>query len=161
MSTSAPETTYVAEPGSLEATTTAVIPAPREDVFRCFVDPELLPKWWAPPELEVKIDKLATKHGESWRILNLDEDGNEYGFRGVVHDIVPNESVCQTFEFEGMPGHVAMQTTTFEDAGGGTRVYEQMVFQTVEDRDGMSESGMKEHAPVSMAQLTEVAQSLG
>jgi len=36
-----------------------------------------------------------------------------------------------------------------------------MVFQTVEDRDGMSESGMKEHAPVSMAQLTEVAQSLG
>jgi uncharacterized protein YndB with AHSA1/START domain len=160
MSTSAPETTYTAEPGSLEATTVAVIDAPREAVYRCFVDPELLPKWWAPPELKVEIEKLGTRHGESWRVLNIDEDGNEYAFRGAVHEIVPNERICQTFEFESLPGHVAMQTATFEDADGGTRVHEQMVFQSVEDRDGMSESGMKEHAPVSMAQLAEVARSL-
>ena len=161
MTTTAPETTYTAEPGSLEATTLAVIDAPREAVYRCFTDPDLLPRWWSPPELEVRIEKFAKSPGEAWRIINVDADGNEYAFRGVIHDAVKNERICQTFEFEGEPGNVALQAAAFEDAEGGrTRVSEQIVFQSIEARDGMSEAGMKDFAPVGMAQLQEVAQSL-
>jgi uncharacterized protein YndB with AHSA1/START domain len=160
MTTTSPETKFVAEPGSHEATTTAVIDGPREAVFRAYVEPDLLARWWAPPEYEVKIEKLEMTPGGSWRILNIDAEGNEYAFRGVNHDVVPNERICQTFEFDGVPGHVCLQTATFEDADGGTKVTGHVVFQSVEDRDGMKESGMEEHAPIGMAQLAEVVKGL-
>jgi uncharacterized protein YndB with AHSA1/START domain len=160
MSTSTPETTFVAEPGSHEGKSIAVIEAPREAVFRAHVEPELLAQWWAPPQLEVKIDEFDPTPGGSWRILNYDEDGNEYAFRGVNHDVVPNERIVQTFEWEGLPGHVCLQTATFEDADGGTRLTAQAVFQSVEDRDGMADSGWREQAPIGMAQLNEVAKRL-
>jgi uncharacterized protein YndB with AHSA1/START domain len=160
MTTTAPETEFVAEPGSLEATTTAVIDAPRETVFRCYVEPGLLARWWAPPKYEVKIEALDPTPGGSWRFLVLQNGKEDAAFRGVCHGVIPNESICQTFEWEGLPGHVCMQTATFEDAGGGTKVTEQIVFQSVADRDGMAEAGMKEQAPVGMAQLSEVARSL-
>jgi len=161
MTTTTPETTYVAEPGSYEATTTAVIDAPREAVFRCFTEPDLIVQWWAPPKYTVEVDAFDPTPGGGWRFLVLDEDGKEdAAFRGVCHDVVPNESICQTFEWEGLPGHVCLQTATFEEVDGGTRVTEQAVFQSVADRDGMSESGMKEQAPVGMAKLAEVARSL-
>jgi len=159
MTTTAPETEYVAEPGSYEATTTAVIDAPREAVFRCFVEPDLLARWWAPPKYEVEIEKFDPTPGGSWRFLVVDGDSKD-AFKGVCHDVVPNERITQTFEWEGLPGHVCLQTATFEDADGGTKVTEQVVFQSVEDRDGMSEAGMKEQAPIGMAALSEVARSL-
>ena len=161
MSTTAPETTFVAEPGSHEATTVAVIDAPREAVYRCFVEPDLLARWWAPPRYAVEIEEFDPTPGGRWRFLNIDpDDGSEHVFKGVCHDAVANERICQTFEWEGLPGHVCLQTAGFEDAEGGTRVTEQIVFQSVADRDGMAEAGMKEQAPVGMAQLQEVAKSL-
>lgn len=160
MTATAPKTDYVAEPGSHEATTTAVIDAPREAVYRCFVEPDLLVRWWAPPKYEVEIDEHDPTPGGRWRFIVGPGTDEEAAFKGVCHDLVENERVCQTFEWEGLPGHVSLQTATFEDADGGTRVVEHVVFQSVEDRDGMSESGMKEHAPIGMAQLQEVAQSL-
>lgn len=36
----------------------------------------------------------------------------------------------------------------------------QVVFQSVEDRDGMLESGMREQAPIGMAGLNQLAKSL-
>ncbi|HRN68963.1 MAG TPA: SRPBCC domain-containing protein, partial [Promineifilum sp.] len=70
--------------------------------------------------------------------------GNVYAFHGVYHDVVAPERIVQTFEYEGMPGHVVMETAVFEDLGDGkTRVVTQSVFQSVEDRDGMAASGME------------------
>jgi uncharacterized protein YndB with AHSA1/START domain len=160
MTTTAPETKFVAEPGSLEATSIAVIDAPREAVFRCYVEPELLAQWWAPPEYEVQIEEYDLRPGGRWRFLNADPDGEAWAFRGVIHDVVPNERIVQTFEFEGMPGHVCLQTATLEDADGGTRVTHQALFQSVADRDGMKDSGMEQQAPVGMAALAEIARSL-
>ena len=160
MTTTSPDTQFVAAPGSHEATTTAVIDAPREAVFRCFVEPDLLMRWWAPPKYEVKIEEFDPTPGGRWRFIVGPDTDESAAFKGVCHDIVENERICQTFEWEGLPGHVSLQTATFEDADGGTKVTEQMVFQSVADRDGMAESGMKDHAPVGMAQLQEVAKSL-
>jgi hypothetical protein len=59
-----------------------------------------------------------------------------------------------------MPGHVCLQTLTLEDAEGGTKVTQHAVFQSVEDRDGMAETGAREFAPVGMAQLAEVLRQM-
>ncbi|QGG94544.1 SRPBCC family protein [Actinomarinicola tropica] len=157
---SAPETTFVAEPGSHAATTTAVIAAPIENVWRAHVEPDLFVQWWGPAELTSRVETWEPTSGGSWRVVHIDPEGGEYGFRGVYHEVVPQERLIFTFEFEGMPGHVCLETHTFEAVEGGTRVTQHAVFQSVEDRDGMAESGMEAHAPVAMAQLQAVASSL-
>ena len=156
-----PETTLVAEPGSHETTVSAVIDAPVAAVWRAHVDPDLFVRWWGPAELTSKVDRFEPETGGSWRIVHVDPEGGEYGFRGVYHEVVPDERLVLTFEFEGMPGHVCLERHTFEPVDGGTLVTQHAVFQSVEDRDGMLQSGMEQHAPVAMAQLQEVARSIG
>jgi uncharacterized protein YndB with AHSA1/START domain len=55
-----------------------------------------------------------------------------------------------------MPGHVILETSTFEEFKGKTKLIVTDLFQTVEDRDGMFNSGMKEGATESMDRLEEL-----
>jgi hypothetical protein len=52
----------------------------------------------------------------------------------------------QTFEYEGFPGHVSVETMTLEEQGERTLMTVHSVFDSVEDRDGMVASGMEEGA---------------
>jgi uncharacterized protein YndB with AHSA1/START domain len=52
--------------------------------------------------------------------------------------------MVQTFEFEGAPGNVSMDTLTLEEHDGTTTVRSNSVFQSVEARDAMVQSGMAE-----------------
>jgi uncharacterized protein YndB with AHSA1/START domain len=87
---------------------------------------------------------MDARPGGSWRWVQSDGDGNTYGFRGVFHDVVAPERIVQTFEFDGVPGHVSLESAVFEAQGGKTRVTMHSVYQSVEDRDGMAGSGMGE-----------------
>ena len=49
----------------------------------------------------------------------------------------------QTFEFEGAPGHVSLETLTFEEHGDTTVIRANSVYQSVADRDAMIASGME------------------
>ena len=63
----------------------------------------------------------------------------------------------QTFEWEGMPGHVVVETATFEDLGDGrTKVSTRSLFHTTEERDGMLASGMEIGLGESYEQLDEL-----
>ena len=55
-----------------------------------------------------------------------------------------------------MPGHISLETVTLADQGGKTLVTDQVVFQSVEDRDGMYQSGMVEGATESMDRFAEL-----
>jgi uncharacterized protein YndB with AHSA1/START domain len=60
----------------------------------------------------------------------------------------------QTFEWDGMPGYVAVNTITFEDLGGErTRVTTVSLFHTTGERDGMIQSGMERGLNESYAAL--------
>ena len=62
------------------------------------------------------------------------------GFEGRYREVTAPERLVQTFEWDGMPGYVAIETTTFEELGEGrTRVVTVTLFHTVEERDGMLE----------------------
>jgi uncharacterized protein YndB with AHSA1/START domain len=74
--------------------------------------------------------------------------------------VVAPERTVATFEFEGIPGHVLLQTATFEALGDRTRVVQQAVFQSVEDRDGMVASGMKRGSDDSMDRLAELLEKM-
>ncbi len=152
--------TVVAEPGKQETILTRTFDAPRELVFKAFTDPELLGRWWGLRNTTSIIDQIEVRPGGHWRFIERDGEGNEYAFRGVYHDVVAPERIVQTFEFEGMPGHVLLETTIFEDVGGKTKMVSQSVFQSVEDRDGMVASGMEYGAEEGYQQLDELLATL-
>src|SRR5687767_4190789 len=112
----------IAEPGKQEIILTRNFDAPRELVFKAFIDPKLVERWWGPRGLTTTVDQMDVKKGGIWRYVQRDENGNEYGFNGVYHHIAAPEQLVFTFEFEGMPGHVLLETVTFEEHGGKTKI---------------------------------------
>ena len=150
MSTKKNKTTIIAEPGKQELFITREFDAPRELVFQAHTDAELYAQWLGPRGLDTRFEIFEPVSGGRYRFIQKDKDGNEYAFRGVTHDVTAPERIIGTFEFEGLPesGHVLLETTKFEALPGNrTRITSQSVFQSVEDRDGMIQSGM-EHGVV-------------
>lgn len=132
-----------AEPGVPQIIATREVDAPPDLVYRAFTDPDLLVQWLGPRRLTMKIDRYEVRDGGSWRYIHMDEDGTAYGFHGVFHGEPSPQGIVQTFEFEGYPGHVQLDTARFEEVDGSTIVHINSVFQSVEDRDGMLQSGME------------------
>lgn len=151
--------TFTAEPGGSQVITSRHLPAPPEKVFQAFTNAELIAKWWGPRQYETIIDEYEPRRGGCWRFIHKDESG-EYGFRGVIHELLLNERITQTFEFEGMPGHVVLEQLTLAPEGDGTRVTTVSAFSSVEDRDGMVNSGMEGGLTESYDRLEELVQTI-
>ncbi len=147
------KTQIIAEQGVPQILITKEFDAPRELLFRAHIDPALLVQWLGPRTLTMTIDRLEARDGGRWRYTHRDADGNEYAFHGVYHGAPSPDGIVQTFEFEGTPGHVSLQTLTFEDLGGTTLLRQNAVFQSVEDRAGMRQSGMEDGVNDSMERL--------
>ena len=88
------------------------------------------------------------------------EDNKPYAFRGVYHGTPSPDGVVSTFEFEGMPGHVCLETVTFEETDGRTLLRQNTAYQSVEDRDEALRSGIEEGATDSVERLDELASRL-
>ncbi len=151
----------IAEPGKQEIVITRIFDAPRELVFRAITDPNLIPQWWGPKGLTTVVDRMDVRPGGVWRFAQRDAGGNEFAFHGVYHAIVSPERLVSTFEFEGTPGHVLLETETFEEQDGKTKLTDQNVFQSVEDRDGMLSSGMEDGWAETMDRFADLLAKIG
>lgn len=154
------QSTIKVEPNKQEIIITRLFDAPRASIFKAYTDPELLSQWWGPSRYTTIVEKLEAKHGGSWKFLNKDQDGNTYAFKGVYHVVEEPENLVYTFEFEGVAGHVALETIHLEDRDGKTFMTDTLVFQTIEDRDGMIASGMESGAKESMDRLEQLAKDI-
>ena len=65
------------------------------------------------------------------------------------------------FEFEGAPGHVSLDTMTLEERNGRTIVRTNSLFQSVEARDAMVQSGMADGMSQGYDQLEELLEKQG
>ena len=137
------KTATVSTPTDREIHIERVFDAPRDVVFATYTDPELIPEWWGPYGTTTIVDRMDVRDGGDWRFLARDQDGTETAFRGTYRTVVPGERIVQTFEWEGMPGYVPVETAVFEDLGDRTKVTTTSIFHTAEERDGMLESGME------------------
>jgi uncharacterized protein YndB with AHSA1/START domain len=145
----------VADPGTHDIVVTRSFDAPRDLVFAAYTDPDAVRQWWGQGTSETVVDELEARAGGRWRFVERDGEGNEWGFHGVYHETVAPERIVNTFEFEGMPGHVLLETTTFEEQDGRTLMTSLSVFQSVADRDGMLQSGMESGAAESYDRLDQ------
>src|SRR5439155_19916464 len=133
-----------------------VFDAPRDRVFAAFTDPKLVPEWWGLRETTTVVDQMDVRPGGSWRFVIRNSDGSETAFRGTYREVTPPERIVQTFEWEGLPGHVSVETATFEELGDRTKVTTTSLFHTNEERDGMLGSGMEQGMNEAYARLGEL-----
>jgi len=132
----------VTTPSEREIVMTRVFEAPRELVWRAFTEPEMIAKWWGRGN-KLVIERMEVERGGHWRFVEHGPDG-AHGFEGRFREVTPPERIVQTFEWDGMPGHVAVNTAVFVDLGDGrTEVVTTALFHTTEERDGMLSSGME------------------
>ena len=108
----------------------------------------------------VFVDKMDPRPGGDWRFVTDGPDGSN-AFRGTFRAIEPPERIEQTFEWEGMPGHVVVETATFEDLGDRTKVTTTSLFHTTEERDGMLGSGMEGGMNETFQRLDELLAKQG
>jgi uncharacterized protein YndB with AHSA1/START domain len=150
------QTIITALPGSQAVIVTRTINAPREVVFKTVSDPLMIPHWWGPRRLTTKVIKMVATPGGSWRFLQWDNDGKEYAFHGVYHDVVIPERLVYTMEYEGMPGHASLNIDQFDEQIGKTLMTSTTVFQSIEDRDQMLQWGMEEGTTEITNRLNEL-----
>jgi uncharacterized protein YndB with AHSA1/START domain len=131
-------------PSDLEVRMVRVFAAPRALVFEAHAKCEHLKHWWArgnPMDCE-----LDFRPGGSYRFVEHAPDGQQYAFRGEFREIKAPERIVQTFEFEGMPGKVCVETLELTEQDGRTTVTSVTRFDTKDDRDGMVATGMADGA---------------
>jgi uncharacterized protein YndB with AHSA1/START domain len=59
--------------------------------------------------------------------------------------VTPQDRMVYTFEWDGKPAYVIVETVEFADLGDGrTKVVNLSLFRTTEERDDMLQSGMEE-----------------
>ena len=134
--------------------------APRDLVFEAHSSCEHMSRWWGPRKYEIVGCEIDFRPGGKWRIVHRGPDGEEYAFRGEYREIVPPERIVWTFEFEGFPGAVSVETMTLEEHDGKTTFTATSVWDTQEQRDQMLQSGMEEGATETMERLDEYLEIL-
>lgn len=132
-----------------------IFDASRDRVWRAFTDPTLVAQWWGRGN-KLVVERMEVERGGHWRYVEHASDGVE-GFEGRYREVTPQDRIVRTFEWDGMPAHVIIESTTFEDLGNGrTRVVTDSLFHTTEERDGMLSSGMETGLNESYAALDRV-----
>ncbi len=150
----------VSTPTDREIRIERIFNASRDRVWRAMTDPKLVAQWWGRGN-KLVIERMEVERGGHWRYVEHGPDG-VHGFEGRYREVTPPERVVQTFEWDGMPGYVAVNTMTLEDLDDGrTKVVTTSLFHTTEERDGMLRSGMEQGLNQSYAALDKVLATVG
>ena len=150
----------VSTPSDTEIQMTRAFDAPRDLVFEAHTSAEHMKNWWGPRKYETVSAEVDFREGGTWRIVHRGPEGDEHGFRGEFREIVPPEKIVWTFEYEGAPGQIAVETLTLEERDGKTTLTAISDAGSKEARDAILESGMQEGAAETWDRLAEYVETL-
>lgn len=126
--------------------------APRKKVWQAWTEADQIEQWWGPRGFTTRVDKLEFQPGGEFIYVMLDGDDNEYPSVGMFKEIAKAERIVATDEFgdsdknekaapEGLPTGM-INTTSFDDVGGQTKVTISIMHQSMEDRKKHQEMGV-------------------
>jgi uncharacterized protein YndB with AHSA1/START domain len=104
------------------------IPAPPEQVYRAWLDPDLIRRWLSPGVIEVTSVEVEERVGGRYRIRHADASGDIGGFECELVELVPAERIVFRWGFAGPeeesgPVFDSMLTITLAVApAGGTEL---------------------------------------
>lgn len=95
-----------------------VFNAPRERVFRAWIEPQLMAQWWGPEGYTAPVCELDARPGGAWLVHMCSSEGHVQVMGGTYHEIAePAKIVCTTFVKDGERFLVeGLHVVTFEVA---------------------------------------------
>jgi uncharacterized protein YndB with AHSA1/START domain len=101
--------------------------APRDQIWRCWTEPELLKQWFCPRPWKTVIAEIDLRPGGANRFLMQGPDGEESDNHGVYLEVVPKRRLVFTDAYTGAwrPSDKPFFTgiVEMEDAGKGKTRY--------------------------------------
>jgi len=147
-----------------ELTITRLVDAPREALFRCWTDPDLIPLWFCPPPWGVSEAHTDVRTGGSTLIVMRGPNGEEIPSRGVYLEVIPNEKIVFTDAFTEawVPSDKPFMTgiLTFANEGGKTRYTAVVRHWTAEDMAQHQAMGFEQGWGIATDQLEALAKRI-
>lgn len=118
--------------------------ARREQVWKAFTDPELIPRWWGPHGTMTTVAEMDVRPGGKWRYVSRGPNRDDVEFYGEYLKVDPPRGFEWTFMFDvdGLGPQGGPETFTFEDVGGKTKVTSVAQMGSVEAIEGALSTGM-------------------
>ena len=128
-----------------ELVLTRLIDAPREKLFRCWTDPQLMKQWFAPLPWTIAHAEMELRPGGKTVFVMRSPEGQEFPNPGVVLEVVKNEKLVFTDAYTEAwkPSAKPFMTAivTFADEGGKTRYTATALHWTAEDKKAHEDMG--------------------
>lgn len=142
-----------------------ILNAPREKVWRCWTEPELMKQWFAPAPWTTPRVEIDLRPGGSSLVVMRSPEGQEMPNPGVYLEVVPNERLVFTDAFTRAwePSEKPFMTgvLTFADAGAGkTRYVATVRHWSVADREAHEKMGFHQGWTICAHQLEALAGKL-
>lgn len=142
-----------------------IIDAPRQNIYRCWTEPKLLTRWFAPKPWTTPRAEMDVHPGGSSMVVMAGPDGSEFENPGLYLEVVPGERLVFTDAFTKAwePSERPFMTVvlTMEDEGSGkTRYIARVKHWTAEGREQHEKMGFHEGWGQCTDQLEELAKSL-
>jgi uncharacterized protein YndB with AHSA1/START domain len=79
-----------------------ILPAPPAEVYRAWLDPELLLRWSAPVEYDAVRVEVEDRVGGHYRCWHVDAEGRDVGgYDCTILELVPDERIVLQWQFVG------------------------------------------------------------
>ena len=152
-------------PATNDLVLTRIIDAPRDKLYRCWTEPELLKQWFCPRPWTTPVVETDVRPGGSSYFLMRGPEGQEMPNRGVYLEVVKNQKLVFTDAYTKAwePAEKPFFTgiITFEDLGGGrTRYTATARHWRAEDREAHEKMGFHEGWGICADQLAALAKTL-
>jgi uncharacterized protein YndB with AHSA1/START domain len=152
---------------------TRVFDAPRELVYRMWVEPEHLARWWGPRMMKTPVCQIDVRPGGAYRIVMRTPDATDYPITGKFVEVSAPHRLVLTMDCtehpaawhdmvkpdrkkgEDNPAGIMHTTVTFEESGGKTTMTVRTKFASRPIAESMKKMGMREGWSESLDRLTE------
>lgn len=150
---------------SRELAISRILDVPREAVYRCWTDPEIITRWFTPPPWKTIHAELDVRPGGSSLVIMQSPEGQKVPNRGVYLEVVPNERLVATDAYTSAwipsPRPFMTLVLTFEEAGRGkTRYTARVLHWSDEARAEHERMGFHQGWAIATDQLEATARAL-
>ncbi len=123
-----------------EIAATRIFDAPRDLVWRAWIDPKQIVQWWGPNGFTTTTYEMEVKPGGIWRFVMHGPDGRDYHNRITFLEVLaPERLVFRHGGGDDVEPVNHTTTVTFADLGGRTRLEMRMLFVSAEARRFVAE----------------------
>lgn len=147
------DTTFKVDRDNLEVHASRSYATTKARLFEACSTADQIKQWWGPAKYETVVEEHDFRVGGKWRYVHTSDD-ERYVFNGEFTEIDEPNKIVMTFEYQGMPGHILLETITFEEqADGRVLMTDTAKYENLEDLEGMVNSGMESGQRESLERL--------